>query len=164
MERFLRAHLGPSTIAAVIAGLALAGCGAPAHLGLGAPGAGPSASPPPSSPASPGPPPANAIVLTAADSGSTVQLQLGQTLVLELDGSSSSPWRGPSDSAPTVLAPRPVLAPASLPAGSVYEEYSAVTAGTARLSAVRVPSCASQTPGCEVLELGFFAVVDVSTG
>ena len=133
------------TLAAAGTAIAVAGCG----RGGATPAAGPpvpvshpgaafrhTAAPLPPLPSSL--PPGRKIVLTAAANRSSVTVRLGDTVILRLAGSPSSPWMGAGDSAPGELAQLAVERSAS---GGVVQVFQARAAAVVQLAARRGASC-----------------------
>lgn len=100
------------------------------------------------------------LTLTNQDTGMTVQVTTGQTVVLSLAaGSGMQPWQvGTPD--PNVLAPAPNTA-ATTTQGVTQSTFQAVGAGTTQLTASDRPSCAAGEM-CPQFIIAYQVTVDVS--
>jgi hypothetical protein len=94
------------------------------------------------------------VVVTMADRGATIQLVVGQQLLVEL--SSGYDW-SVTVSRPQVLAPSPG---GTLPAGA-QALYIGATAGTAVLQAAGDPTCRKLTPPCGAPSILFSVTIVV---
>ena len=104
---------------------------------------------------SPSPAAPQAVVVTVADQGATIQLVVGQQLLLELG--SAYDWSSVTVSQPQVLAPGPG---GTLPAGA-QARYVGARSGTSTLQATGDPTCRKVTPPCGAPSILFSVTIVV---
>lgn len=100
------------------------------------------------------------IVLTRFDGGQVVTLAVGQTLAVDLTGSSFMPWTEPDTSDPAVLSRQSGSADAMT--GDAYGTFLAVSPGKAVISSVGNPACRNVTPPCELPSQAWMVTVNVT--
>jgi hypothetical protein len=107
--------------------------------------------------APPGPGP-HTITVTEADSRKSYTLQRGDTLVVQLSGSSGYPWTEPSSSNGSVLHH---TGGSTASDGSATATFSASADGQADVSATENATCATSTPRCMIASKAFDVSVTV---
>lgn len=100
------------------------------------------------------------VEVTEEDSGRTIQLKVGDFLVVSLHGSEGFPWTPPESTHPTVLA----LSGRSTSDGGYTQEakFVARTIGDSRVTATQDPTCRNATPQCGAPSRAFEIAVHIT--
>ena len=96
--------------------------------------------------------------MTEADGGKSYTLQRGDTLVVQLSGSSGYPWTEPASSNDTVLHR---TGGSTTPEGNASATFSASADGKADVTATETETCATSTPRCMIASRAFDVSVTV---
>jgi hypothetical protein len=99
-------------------------------------------------------------VVTQADAGATVALRVGQTLAVNLSGSTGFPWTEPTSANPAVVVL--VSGAADPTTGDAYGGFQAVGVGQTTISAAENPSCLNDHPMCALPSRVWTVNVDVT--